>query len=85
MHVTACLHVCLCPHLCMCIPVCVCFPVLLLKKIVLIYLFKLIYFQRERKGGREGEKHPFVVASPTPPRGDPACNPGLCPDGELNR
>ena len=32
----------------------------------------------------EGEKHQWVVASPVPSTGDPACNPGMCPDWELN-
>ena len=33
-----------------------------------------------REGEREREKHPCVVASHTPPTGDLACNPGMCPD-----
>ena len=33
----------------------------------------------------EGEKHQCVVASCTPPAGDLACNPGMCPDWELNQ
>ena len=36
-------------------------------------------------GEREGEKHQCVVASRTPPTGDPAHIPGMCPDWELNR
>ena len=39
----------------------------------------------ERGGGRQGEKHQHVVASHAPATGDLACNPGLCPDWELNR
>ena len=35
--------------------------------------------------GREGEKHPCVVASYVAPTGDLACNPGMCPDWESNR
>ena len=35
-------------------------------------------------GEREGEKHQCVVASHTPPTGDLAGNPGLCPDWEPN-
>ena len=31
-----------------------------------------------------GEKHQCVVASHTSPTGDPAHNPGMCPDWELN-
>ena len=43
-----------------------------------------------REGEIEGEKHQCVVAShvrppPNPPwTGDLACNPGMCPDWELN-
>ena len=46
------------------------------------YLF--IFTERGREGEREGEKHPCVVASRTPPTEDLAHNPGLCPDWELN-
>ena len=42
-----------------------------------------LYFVRER--GREGEKHHRMVASFTPPTGDLAHNPGMCPDWESNR
>ena len=42
-----------------------------------LYLFR----ERGREGEREGEKHPCVVASCTPPMGDLACNPGMSPDG----
>ena len=42
-----------------------------------------IYLFLDRGEGRE--KHHCVVASCTPPTGDPACNPGMCPDWELNR
>ena len=38
----------------------------------------------EGKGRREGEKHQCVVASYTPPTGDLARNPGMCPDWELS-
>ena len=31
---------------------------------------------------REREKHSCVVASSVPPTGDPAGNPGMCPDWE---
>ena len=40
-----------------------------------------IFREREREGEREGEKHQCVVASCTPPTGNPARNPGLCPPG----
>ena len=41
--------------------------------------------ERGREGEREGEKQPCVVASHTPPTGDLAQNPGMCPDWESNR
>ena len=43
-----------------------------------------IYLFLERGEGREREKHQCVVASPVPPTGDLACNPGMCPDWESN-
>ena len=47
------------------------------------FFFILIIFrERERKKEREGEKHQCVVASPTPPTKDQACNPGMCPNWE---
>ena len=53
-----------------------------------IIFFKVfVYFifrQRGREGEREGEKHQRVVASHSPPTGDLACDPGMCPDWELN-
>ena len=56
-------------------------------ELVSFYLF--IYSLIFREGGREGErapgKHQCVVASRTPPTGDLARNPGMCPDWELNR
>ena len=58
-------------------------------------LFKVSFFKKKRfylfifreRGGeeeREGEKHQCVVASHTPPTGDLAHNPGVCPDWESN-
>ena len=47
----------------------------------LIYLFTF----RERVREREQEKHPCVVASHVPLRGDLARNPGMCPDQESNQ
>ena len=44
-----------------------------------VYLF---YRERGREGEREEEKHQCVVASCTPPTGDPAHNLGMCPDWE---
>ena len=38
-----------------------------------------------REIGREGEKQQYVVAPHTPPSGDLANNPGMCPDWESNR
>ena len=62
--------------------------VLFLKK-DFIYLcierFLFIYFQREREGERDGEKHQCVVASHVPPTGDLAQNPGMCPDQESDQ
>ena len=49
---------------------------------LIIYLF--IFRQRGREGKKEGEKHQCVVASHKPPTGGLACNPGTCPDWELN-
>ena len=55
----------------------------------LIYFLKILYLfmfrERVRDGEREGEKHQCVGASGTPPTGDPACNPGMCHDWELNQ
>ena len=47
--------------------------------------FVYLFLERGRKGEREGEKHLYVVASCVPPTGDLACNPGMCPDWELNQ
>ena len=50
------------------------------------HFFKNLFIFREKKGEgkREEEKHQCVAASCTPPTGDLACNPGLCPDWESN-
>ena len=48
----------------------------------LIYLF---FRQRGREGERGGEKHQCVIASCTPPTGDLAQNPSMCPDWESNQ
>ena len=47
-----------------------------------IFLKDFIYLFIFRERGREGEirKHQCVVASHTPPTGDLARNPGMCPD-----
>ena len=48
----------------------------LLKNIYYLFIFR----ERGREGEREGEKYQCVVASPvSPPTGDLACNPGMCP------
>ena len=49
-------------------------------------LFLKIYLFLERGEGREKERerHQCVVASCVPPTRDLACNPGMCPDWELN-
>ena len=44
-----------------------------------------LLLERGKKREREGEKHPSVAASCTPPSGDLACNPGKCPDQESIR
>ena len=48
---------------------------------LLFLLFKKrFYLFLEREGReKEGEKYQCVVASHTPPTGDLACNPGMCP------
>ena len=51
-----------------------------LKKDVHLFIFR----ERGKEGEREGEKHQRVVASHAPPAWDLACNPGMCPDWELN-
>ena len=38
-----------------------------------------------KERGREGEKYQCVVAPGTPPTGDLAHNPGMCPDWESNQ
>ena len=50
-----------------------------------IYLFIYLFLERGKEGEREGEKHQCVVASCVPPTRDLACNPGMCPDCELNQ
>ena len=55
----------------------------------MFYLFfkdcLFIFRGRGKEGEREGEKQHCVVASHTPPTGDTAPNPGMCPDWELNQ
>ena len=49
------------------------------------FFFFKIYLFIFRQRGREGEKPQCLVASRTPPTGDLAHNPGLCPDWESNQ
>ena len=51
------------------------------------FIFKdFIYLFLEREEGeREGEKHQCVVASRMTPHLGLACNPGMCPNRELNQ
>ena len=61
-----------------------------LRFLLLYFFFKKRFYlfivrERRRERGRDGEKHQCAVASCTPPTGDLACNPGMCPDWELNR
>ena len=47
-----------------------------------IYLF--VYFRERERWGKENTDVGEKVASCTDPVGDLACNPGMCPDQELN-
>ena len=50
--------------------------------------FLRFYLFLERGEGKEKErekKHQCVVASHELPTGDLTCNPGMCPDWELNK
>ena len=54
---------------------------------IFFFIFKKILFmfrERGREREREREKHQGVVASQVPSTGDLACNPGMCPDQDLN-
>ena len=63
------------------IPLCVCVSVFF--SFCFIFIFKIFYLFIFRQRGREGKKHKWV-AFHTPPTGDLACNPGVCPDRESN-
>ena len=52
-----------------------------LKKDVHLFIFR----ERGSRGEGEEEKCQCVVVSNTSATGDLACNPGMCPDWELNR
>ena len=57
-----------------------------MQTINLLFFLDFTYLFLERKEGeREGEKYQCVVDSRTPPTGDLACNPGMCPDWESNQ
>ena len=51
---------------------------------VFFKVFIYLSLEKGREGEREREKHQCVVASHVDPTGDLACNPGMCPDWELN-
>ena len=57
-------------------------------KIYLFLFIKIFYLFTFRGRGREGEReeveHQCMFAYSTPHTGDMACNPGMCPDWELN-
>ena len=61
----------------------------ILEIFLFLYIFKRFYLfifrERGSEGEKEVEKHQCVVASHVPPTGDTACNPGICPDWELNQ
>ena len=53
---------------------------------IMLFLKKIMFIFKEGKGVRKkGEKYQCVVASCAPLAEDLACNPGMCPDWELNR
>ena len=59
-----------------------------MNKMVPFFFLRFYFFifrERGREGEREGEEHQCVVAFCTSSIGDPAHNPGMCPDLELNR
>ena len=53
-------------------------------KVYFLKDFIYLFLERGREGEREEEEHQCVVASCTPLTGDLACNPGMCPDWDLN-
>ena len=54
--------------------------------VILLRFYLFIFRERGREGEREGTKHvqDRLVASHTPPTGDLAHTPGMCPDRESN-
>ena len=61
------------------------FLYILLSLFIFIIVKTLVIFrERGREEEREEEKHQCVFVSRTPPTGDLAWNPGVCPDWESN-
>ena len=52
---------------------------------VIFFFYYYLFLDRREGREKEREKHQCVVASHTPPTGDLAHNPGVCPDWELNQ
>ena len=55
---------------------------------LLEHFFKRLYlfiFREGKGGGKRGRQHQCVIASQVPLTGDPAHNPGTCPDWESNQ
>ena len=50
----------------------------------LLFKNSLFIFREGKRERKRGEKHQCVVASHTPPNGDLAHNPSMCPDWESN-
>ena len=55
------------------------------ERIFFFFLRFYLFIFGERGREEERGKHQCVVASPIPPTGDLARNPGMCPDSESNR
>ena len=53
-----------------------------------LFLRFYVFLEKGEEGKKKGENRAQemhrLVASSAPPTGDPACNPGVCPDQELN-
>ena len=55
------------------------------RTVPVIFILRFYLFIFRERGRGKGEKHQCVVASPAPPTGDLAHNPGMCPDWESTR